>query len=87
VLFLVYAAALACTEAAERALIGDVAPEGQKGTAFGAYHFVCGVLALPSAALFGWLWERHGVATAFSVAAAGTTLAALTLLGMARTGR
>lgn len=84
-LFLVYAGALACTEAAERALIGDVAPEGQKGTAFGTYHFVCGLLALPSAALFGWLWERHGVGAAFSVAAAGTTLAALTLLAMART--
>jgi MFS family permease len=85
--FLVYAAALACTEAAERALIGDVAPAGQKGTAFGAYHFVCGLLALPSAAFFGWLWQAFGVQVAFLVSAAGTTIAALTLIGMSRRGR
>ena len=70
---------LSCTEAAERALIGDVAPADQKGTAFGVYHFVCSVLALPSAVLFGWLWEKVGIATAFSVAAAGTVIAALAL--------
>lgn len=83
-LFLIYAAALACTEAAERALIGDVAPADQKGTAFGAYHFVCGVLALPSAALFGWVWQAVNVGAAFLLAAAGTAVAAVTLLAMTR---
>lgn len=86
-LFFAYAAALACTEAAERALIGDVAPIDQKGTAFGAYHFVCGLLALPSAALFGWLWEAKGVPAAFVVSAGGTAVAALTLMAMTRRGR
>lgn len=85
-LFLCYAAALSCTEAAERALIGDVAPADQKGTAFGVYHFVCSVLALPSAVLFGWLWERIGITTAFSVAAAGTVVAALALMSLTRGG-
>ncbi|MGQ0659155.1 MAG: MFS transporter [Chromatiales bacterium] len=79
-LFLLYAAALASTEAAERALIGDVAPADQKGTAFGAYHFVCGVLALPSAALFGWLWEGVSLSAAFLLAAVGTAAAAVTLV-------
>ncbi|MFO1435552.1 MAG: MFS transporter [Gammaproteobacteria bacterium] len=83
-LFLVYAGALACTEAAERALIGDFAPANQRGTAFGAYHFVCGLLALPSAALFGWLWESIGVAAAFAVAGFGTAFAALVLTAMTR---
>lgn len=78
-LFLFHAAALACTEAAERALIGDVAPVDQKGTAFGVYHFVCSLLALPSALLFGWLWEKVGITTAFSAAAVGTVIAALAL--------
>jgi predicted MFS family arabinose efflux permease len=83
-LFLIYAGALACTEAAERALVGDFAPVDQRGTAFGTYHFVCGLLALPSAALFGWLWESAGVAAAFAVAAFGTAFAACVLVVMTR---
>ncbi len=85
-LFLLYAAALSCTEAAERALIGDVAPLRYKGTAFGVYHFVCSLLALPSALLFGWLWERVSLTAAFSAAAGGTVVAALALLLLARRG-
>jgi MFS family permease len=83
-LFLLYAAALSCTEAAERALIGDVAPLQQKGTAYGVYHFVCSLLALPSALLFGWLWERISLTAAFAVAAGGTVVAALVLMFLAR---
>jgi len=82
-LFLLYAAALAATEAAERALIGDLAPADQKATAFGAYHLVCGLFALPSAALFGWVWEAIGLAAAFLLAACGTAAAAITLMVMA----
>ena len=85
-LFLLYAAALSCTEAAERALIGDVAPLQQKGTAYGVYHFVCSLLALPSALLFGWLWERVSLTAAFAVAAGGTVVAALALMFLARLG-
>jgi MFS family permease len=85
-LFLLYAAALSCTEAAERALIGDVAPLQQKGTAYGVYHFVCSLLALPSALLFGWLWERVSLTAAFAVAAGGTVVAALALMFLARRG-
>ena len=52
-LFLIYAAATAFSEAAERALIGDFAPAAQRATAFGLYHVVVGVLALPGALLEG----------------------------------
>jgi hypothetical protein len=54
-LFLAYAGATACTEGAERALIGDRAAPAQKGTAFGIYYLVSGLLALPGAVLFGGL--------------------------------
>jgi dipeptide/tripeptide permease len=83
-LFLAHAGALASTEAAERALIGDCAPAAQKATAFGAYHLVCGLLALPGAALFGGLWEVVGASAAFAAASLGTALAALALLLLAR---
>jgi MFS family permease len=83
-LFLGYAAALAVTEPAERALIGDFAPPDQKATAYGLYHLASGVMALPGGVLFGLLWQHWGMGTAFLSAAGVTALAALALLSMAR---
>ena len=75
-LFLAYAGATACTEGAERALIGDHAPAAQKGTAFGVYHLVSGLLVLPGAVLFGAIWQTLGQGSAFVAAAALTALGA-----------
>ncbi len=72
ILFLAYGASLAFTEGPERALIGDCARAGQRATAFGLYHMVAGLLALPGAVLFGAVWQWFGQATAFLVAAALT---------------
>ena len=77
--FLAYGGALACTEAAERALIGDEAPVDQRATAFGLYHITCSLLALPGAALFGWLWEYASMPVAFFTSAAGTAASAVAL--------
>ena len=79
-LFLAYAASLAFTEGAERALIGDYAPAGEKATAFGVYHMTSGLLALPGAVLFGALWQWFGEAIAFLTAAGLTTLSVIVLL-------
>jgi MFS family permease len=79
-LFLAYAGSLAFTEGAERALIGDYAPTGQKATAYGVYHMVSGLLALPGALLFGVLWQWLGATTAFLTAAGLTTLSIIVLL-------
>ncbi|WP_456386516.1 MFS transporter [Desulfolithobacter sp.] len=46
-LFLGYAAALASTEGAEHALVGDFARSRERATAFGLYHMVVGLAALP----------------------------------------
>ncbi|MCL4683469.1 MFS transporter [Myxococcota bacterium] len=85
-LFPAYGVALASTEAAERALIGDLAPAAQKATAFGLYHLSTGILALPGAVLFGAIWQRFGSAPAFLTAAGLTALAAGTLVAIARRG-
>ncbi len=86
-LFLAYAATLALTEGAERALIGDHAPAAQRATAYGLYHMTAGLLALPGAVLFGALWEWIGEASAFFTAAALTGLSVALLLGVARRPR
>ncbi|MBC7161979.1 MAG: MFS transporter [Immundisolibacter sp.] len=85
-LFLAYAGATACTEGAERALIGDRAPPEQKGTAFGIYYLVSGLLALPGAVLFGGLWQSLGQGSAFAVAAAITLIGAGAFVHQARQG-
>lgn len=79
-LFLAYGGALAMTEGAERALIGDFSQASQRGTAFGLYHMPTGLAALPGALLFGVLWQGLGAATAFVVAAVIATVSALVLL-------
>ena len=79
-LFLAYAGALASTEGAERALIGDFAPREQKATAFGLYHMLTGILALPGAVLFGAIWQWFGMTPAFLTAAGLTTLSTIMLL-------
>ncbi|MEW5755371.1 MAG: MFS transporter [Pseudomonadota bacterium] len=83
-LFLAYAAALASTEGAERALIGDYAPANQKATAFGLYHMLSGLLALPGAMLFGALWQWIGMTSAFLTAAVVTGLMAALMITIYR---
>jgi len=75
-LYLLHAGATAATEGAERAFLADAVPPAVKGTAFGLYHMVTGVLALPAAVGFGWIWERLGMHRAFLVAALVTGTAA-----------
>lgn len=85
--FLAYAASLAATEGAERALIGDVASSGQQATAYGLYHMVVGLAALPGALLFGALWQWWGEATAFFTAAGLGLLFTGVLLRLSRRPR
>ncbi len=82
-LFVGYAIFIAATEGAEKALIAELAPQAQLGTAFGWFHLVSGLMLLPASALFGWLWSHAGSTTAF-VVSASTSLVAAGLLLRAR---
>ncbi len=85
-LFLVYGLFYGLTEAPEKVLVAAMAPAGLRGRAFGAYHFVVGLVALPASLLFGALWEGFGAETAFLAGAALAGAAAL-LLPLALSGR
>lgn len=65
-------------------MIGDHADARERGTAFGIYHLVSGLLVLPGAVLFGPLLERYGSATAFLAAAMVTAVAAAWMLAISR---
>jgi len=78
-LFLVYGLYFGLTEAPEKALVAALAPDGRRGSAFGAYHAAIGIAALPASALFGVLWQVFGAHVAFAAGAAFALGAALLL--------
>jgi hypothetical protein len=67
------------SEGAEKALVAAGAPEAVRGAAFGTYHMVAGMMALPASLLFGWLWEGPGPAVAFGAGASCAAVATLLL--------
>ena len=71
---------MAATEGSERALIADLVPHERLGTAYGWYYLVKGLLLLPAAAAFGWLWFTAGATAAFMVASSFVALATLALV-------
>jgi MFS family permease len=86
-LFLAYAAFFALTEGAEKALVADLVPPDVRGRAFGTFHLVTGLLALPASALFGALWHTAGPELPFLLGAGLALAAAAGLAGTVRPAR
>ena len=79
-LFAVYGVVFGLTEGNQKALVADLAPAERRGVAFGWYHAAIGVAALPASVLFGVLWDRFGVSTAFGAGSAIALVATAVLL-------
>jgi MFS family permease len=78
-LFATYGVFLAATEGAEKALVADIVPREQSGTAFGWYNLVIGLFLLPASLSFGWLWQAETPSIAFGFGAACALLATVLL--------
>jgi MFS family permease len=65
------------TEGAERALVRDLAPSAERGTAFGWFYMIVGLAAIPAGLLLGGLWTLWSAKAAFLASAAITTTATL----------
>ncbi len=78
-LFALYGIFMAATEGVERALLADLTPPEQRGTAYGWLNLVMGAMLLPASLLFGGLWEGVSAPIAFGFSA-GCALAAALLL-------
>jgi len=78
-MFACYGLFLAATEGAEKALVADIVPREQSGTAFGWYNLVVGLFLLPASVLFGWLWQVQTPGFAFGFGAVCALIAALLL--------
>ncbi len=81
-LFLIYGLYYAATEGAERALVADFVAADRRGTAFGWFHLVVGICALPASVMFGFLWKAFGAPAAFGTSAALALLAAVLLASL-----
>jgi MFS family permease len=86
VLFLAYALYHGLAEGAERAIIADLSEPGARGRAFGLYHGLVGVAALPAGLATGLVWDRWGAALALGLNAAFALLAAVVLFTLTFAG-
>lgn len=86
-LFLLYGLYFGFVEPAEKALVADLVPSRFVGSAFGIFHFVVGIGALPASVLFGWVWHRYGSSNAFLMGAVLSGLASVLLFFIRRQPR
>jgi MFS family permease len=77
--FLAFGLVAALTESPERTLVAKHAPGGRHGRGFGWYNGSVSAVALPGAALFGWIYQLRGGPFALGLSAA-VTLAAVAAL-------
>ena len=78
-LFGLYGIYYASTEGVAKALVADLVPESQRGTAYGLFNAAIGITALPASLLAGLLWQGAGSWTGFGPSAPFLFGAALAL--------
>jgi MFS family permease len=86
VLFLAYALYHGLAEGAERAIVADLAERGARGRAFGLYHGITGVAALPAGLGTGWIWDRWGPAWALGINGSCAAVGAIVLFALSFAG-
>jgi MFS family permease len=64
-LFGLYGLYYAATEGSAKALVADLVPEAQRGTAYGLFNAAIGLTALPASVIAGVLWQGLGAWTGF----------------------
>lgn len=86
-LYILYGLYYAATEGTAKALVGDLVPAEQRGTAYGVFNAAIGITALPDSVLAGFLWQGIGSFKGFGARApflAGGLLALAAVLLFSR---
>jgi MFS family permease len=78
-LFAVFGLYYGIVEGVAKAFVADLVPQDKRGTAFGLYHGVLGLLLLPASLIAGFLWQEVSPASPFYF---GAALAFLAMLGL-----
>lgn len=82
--FALYGIYMGVADGNGRALLAELSADSRRGTAFGAYHMVVGLAALPASVIAGVLYDRLSPAAPFWVGAGGAALAGLMMLALVR---
>ena len=78
-LFAIYGIYYGICEGVAKAFVADMVPIERRGTAYGLYNGVVGIMALPASLIAGVLWDTFAPAAAFYF---GAGLALLAMVGM-----
>jgi hypothetical protein len=68
-LFALHAVFIAASEGVEKAVVAELTPKAQLGTAFGWFHLLRGMAILPGTAAFGMIWANASPMLAFGLSA------------------
>ena len=77
---------LAMTQGLLATMIADVAPADLRGTAYGFFNLVSGIVLLPASGLAGFLWDRYGAPVTFLAGAGFCAVAALAVIASRSAG-
>ncbi|MFH0916728.1 MAG: MFS transporter [bacterium] len=80
--FAVYGVYMGIADGNGRALLAEFSTGARRGTAFGAYHMVVGLAALPASVIAGVLYDRVSPSAPFWVGAGGAVLAGVLMLAL-----
>jgi len=80
VLFGLYGIYYALTEGVAKALVADIVPQEQRGTAYGLFNAAIGFSALPASLIAGILWQAISPAAPFVFGASLSLIAGFLLL-------
>ncbi|MFZ3085940.1 MAG: MFS transporter [Candidatus Hydromicrobium sp.] len=79
-LFIIYGLYFGLTEGVEKALVADIVPKENIGTAFGFYNLSLGIATLPASVIFGLIWKAYSFRAAFLTGAIISIAASIMLL-------
>jgi MFS family permease len=80
VLFAAWGVYIGFFEGVARAFAADLVPKEKRGTAYGLYYGVTGLVLLPAGVIAGWLWQQVSPPAPFFFGAALAMTAALSFL-------
>jgi MFS family permease len=80
--FILYGIYMGISDGNGRALLGEFSAGERRGTAYGTYHMIVGLAALPASVIAGLLYDRVSPAAPFWMGAAAAALAGVLMLAL-----
>lgn len=79
-MFVLYGAYSALTDTCQKALVSDLVNKDMKGTGFGLYHAVLGIMLLPASAIGGYLYDNVSPSATFYFGSSLSLIAAIMMI-------